>query len=273
MAILNDFFYNLLVFFSSIIPGHYVWIAIVIITVLLRLAFYKSQSNMTNMQKRQKDLAPKLAEIKEKYKGDKQAEQKATLELYKAEGVNPLGSCLPMIAQMVVFIGFYGVFTKIGLGPIKTELLYSFTPHPDSLNSMFFGVDLAKKVSDLIKMGGFATVVGIALPLVTAGTQVIQSLQAKSLQPKGGAGDALSTSLNWQLTYLFPLMIGWISYTLAGALSIYWITQTVFMIVQQKILMKNYKPVDMVCTPVEKDEKVSSVIKKGDVVVEVREKK
>ena len=106
------FFYNLLVFFTYLTPGHYVWVAIVIMTLIIRFAFLPSGLKMLRVQHKQKTLQPEINKLKEVHKGDKKAEQQATMDLYKREGVNPLSSCLPMIIQIVVLIGFYQVFTK-----------------------------------------------------------------------------------------------------------------------------------------------------------------
>jgi len=267
------FFYNLLVFFTYLIPGHYVWISIVIITLILRFAFLPSGLKMLHVQHKQKTLQPEIEKLKEMHKGDKQAEQKATLDLYKREGVNPLSSCLPMIIQIVVLIGFYQVFTKMGLGPVKTEFLYSFTPHPDALNSSFFGFDLAKSVAQIAKEGGLMGILVFIFPLLAAGTQLIQSLQMRAMQPQtGGEGATMQRAMNAQFTFLFPIMTGYISYQLTAALSIYWIVQTVFMIFQQKYAMSKMQPQVLSCEPVKPGAIAPKVSKKGDVIVEVRKK-
>jgi len=80
---MSQFFYNLLVFFAYLIPGNYVWVAIVLITVILRLIFVPSSFGMARMQKKQKSMQVKMDAIREKHKDDKAAQQKATLELYK----------------------------------------------------------------------------------------------------------------------------------------------------------------------------------------------
>ena len=274
---LTNFFYNLFVFITWLIPGHYAWISIVIITIILRLIFLKPTIDMTKMQHKQKGLQKHLSAIKEKHKDDKQAEQKATLELYKREGVNPLSSCLPMIVQLIVLIGFYQIFTRIGLGQIKTSVLYSFVPHLDTMNSTFFGLDLTPTVAQLFKSGTVGGKLALAFPILAAVTQLIQALQMKALQPKpdpNKKSDTFQTAMNSQFTYVFPLMTAYISYTLTTALSIYWITQTVLMIVQQKYVMSRLQPLEE-----DLKEGVAAVInqpqvsKKHGVLVEVRKKK
>lgn len=267
---LTNFFYNLVVGITALVPGHYVWVSIVLITVLLRMAFVKSSVSMVKMQHKQKALQGEMDKIKHTHKGDKQAEQQALMDLYKRENFNPFSSCLPVIIQLVVFIAFYQVFTKIGVAEVKAEALYSFIPHLDSLNSSFFGVDLSKNASELIKMGGAMTIAGYAFPIITGGAQLIQSLQAKASQPSSGSGEAFQKALMWQMTFLFPLMTAYISFTLPSALSIYWITQTVFMIAQQQYIVTHHMP--KVAKDSDGENKPKNISKSSGVVVEVRKK-
>ena len=82
-------------------------LAIIIITCILKLLFFplthKSYKSMKDMQK----LQPKMTELKEKFKNDRDAMNKAVMELYKTHKVNPMGGCLPMIVQIPVFFGLY----------------------------------------------------------------------------------------------------------------------------------------------------------------------
>ena len=86
---------------------HNYGIAIIIVTVVLKVLFfpltYKSYKSMKDMQK----LQPKMAELKEKFKNDRDAMNKAIMELYKTHKVNPMGGCLPMIVQIPVFFALY----------------------------------------------------------------------------------------------------------------------------------------------------------------------
>jgi YidC/Oxa1 family membrane protein insertase len=85
---------------------NYGW-AIIIITCILKLLFFplthKSYKSMKDMQK----LQPKMAELKEKFKNDRDAMNRAVMELYKTHKVNPMGGCLPMVVQIPVFFGLY----------------------------------------------------------------------------------------------------------------------------------------------------------------------
>ncbi|MFA5261226.1 MAG: YidC/Oxa1 family membrane protein insertase, partial [Candidatus Omnitrophota bacterium] len=248
---MTNFFYNLVVFFSYITPGHYFWVAIVLITVILRLAFMKPTFNMLKTQKKQKKVQGQLSEIKAKYKDDPKAQQEATMAIYKQEGINPLGSCLPLIIQMVLLYGFYQVFRMSDLSVVKPDIIYSFVPRPETLNTWFFGMDLTQTIAQVVK--GPVGWVGYIFPVLTGGTQLIQSLQARSLQPvseKGSKEGDFARAMSMQMTYFFPLITAYISYTLPSALSIYWITQTVFMVVQQYFIMKKFQDEEIVAEEV-----------------------
>src|SRR6185437_8826217 len=84
----------------------YGWV-IVLITVMLRVAFWPLTAAGTRSMKRMQALQPQVKEIQAKYKDDPMKAQKKQMELWKQHKVNPMGGCLPAIIQMPVFIGFY----------------------------------------------------------------------------------------------------------------------------------------------------------------------
>ena len=91
--------------------GNWGW-AIVVVTILIKLAFYKlsetSYRSMANMRK----LAPRLQSLKERYGDDRQKLNQAMMDLYKKEKINPLGGCLPILVQIPVFIALYWVLLE-----------------------------------------------------------------------------------------------------------------------------------------------------------------
>jgi len=280
---MTQFFYNLLMFFTYLVPGHYVWVAIAVITILLRLIFVKSSFSMAHMQKKQRSLQGRMNEIKDKHKGDKAAQQRALMDLYKQEKFNPLSGCLSSIVQIVVLIGFYGVFTRVGLGgDVHTDLLYSFTPRPEYVNSSFFGLDLTKTISEAVRSGG-AGVFALAFPIVAGVLQLIFSLQMKAVTPKPQPGqeNSFANMMTGQFTYIFPLMTAYISYTLVAALSIYWVVQTAFMVVQQKLindrvhLAEDFAEIGSkeLTAGAEKSKAPTKTLRKRGVEVTVREKR
>lgn len=103
-AIAKPMLYSLKFFYNLV--GNY-GIAIIIITIILKVLFFplthKSYKSMKDMQK----IQPKMLALKEKYKDDRDAMNKAVMELYRDHKVNPLGGCLPMVVQIPVFFALY----------------------------------------------------------------------------------------------------------------------------------------------------------------------
>ena len=93
------------------IVGNWGW-SIILLTILIKLVFYKlseaSYKSMANMKK----VAPRLQTLKERYGDDKQRLNQAMMEMYKKEKINPLGGCLPMLVQIPVFIALYWVLLE-----------------------------------------------------------------------------------------------------------------------------------------------------------------
>ena len=148
LTIYNDIIYrpllNLLVFFYNVIPGHDIGVVIILVTVVIRLILAPSFHKSLKSQKAMNDLQPKLNDLREKHKDNKEAQAKAMMELYKEHKINPLGSCLPLLLQLPILIGLYQVF-RVALGGHDIAGLYSFIKAPANISAMFLGlVDLSK---------------------------------------------------------------------------------------------------------------------------------
>jgi len=106
-SFLSKPFYNVLLWINGYV-GNWGW-AIILFTFLVKLILFPlSYKGMMSMQKL-KDLAPKMKDIKEKYKGDPAKMNAQMMEMYKKHGANPMGGCLPMILQIPVFFALYRV--------------------------------------------------------------------------------------------------------------------------------------------------------------------
>jgi YidC/Oxa1 family membrane protein insertase len=86
--------------------GNWGW-AIVILTVLIKLVFYKLSERSYKSMARMRAVQPRLMGLRDRYAGDKQKMNQALMELYKTEKINPLGGCLPILVQIPVFIALY----------------------------------------------------------------------------------------------------------------------------------------------------------------------
>ncbi|KPJ54799.1 hypothetical protein AMJ47_03405 [Parcubacteria bacterium DG_72] len=214
--------FNALVLLYEYIPGADFGIAIIILTILIKLLFYPLGTKSIKSQKSLADLQPKIKELQEKYKDDKEKQAKEMMELYKKEKISPFSGCLPILIQLPVLIAMYRVFWG-GLDPSRFSLLYSFVPAPGEISSMFLGlVDLAKP--NII----MALLVGI-----------FQFLQIKFITPKTKKkANDFSGRMQKQMMYFMPVFIVVILWRLPSALALYILTTVLFTIVQQYIITK-----------------------------------
>lgn len=214
---------NLLIWFYNIIPGSDMGLAIIAVTILVRLLLYPSFQKSLRAQRQLQLLQPKLDEIKEKHKGDKEAETKAILKFYQENKVNPFSSCLPLLVQLPILIALYSVFRTGLSGEIGGEL-YGFVINPGAINTKLFGLlELAKPNI------GFAIVAGLS-----------QFAQSKLMAPAARPQDKTAAMMSMQFTYVMPIITIVVAMSLPAGLSLYWIITTLFAIAQQWYIMRRH---------------------------------
>lgn len=217
-----DPIYNALVALVAVIPGFDVGIAIIIITIIIRLILLPFSLSAARTQRAMKVLEPKIKELKEKHKGNKEKEALDTLALYKEAKVNPFASILTVFIQIPVLLALYWVFYSepfSTVSAINLSRLYSFTPIPEGVSLEFLGI---------ISVAGKS----IVLALLAGITQYIQAHMALAgtMKPSEG-GEGMQASfqkmMGMQLKYVFPFLIAVISYTTSGAIALYFITTNI----------------------------------------------
>lgn len=234
---------NALAFLVSIIPGGDVGLAVIILTVLVKLLLFPFSQKSIKNQAAMSMLAPELDKIKKSGAG-KEEQAKLTFELYKKHKTNPFSGCLLVLVQIPIIFALYYVFFK-GI-KFDSSLLYSFVHAPEHINMIFLGIiDLSAKSLPLAILAGIS-----------------QYLQAHFM-PKpntatgatGSFGESFGKSMQMQMKYIFPFLIAWIAYSISGAVALYWITSNIFAVGQQIYVNKTEKKV--------LDEEVKILIKDG----------
>ncbi|MFC1651975.1 YidC/Oxa1 family membrane protein insertase [Patescibacteria group bacterium] len=224
---------NFLVLIYNTIPGHDIGVAIIILTAFLRFALWPLSQKSIKSQKALQDLQPKMKEIKKKHRNNKEKQAQATMEFYKKNKINPLGSCLPMLIQLPILIALYRVLSDT-VGAEHLDKLYYFVSDPGSINPFFLGL------IDLSKPDRFV------LPILAGGLQFIQTKMLMSNQKKDQKGQGEKTGiekmLGSQMTYFMPLITVFFAFTLPAGLPLYWIVTTLVAILQQWLIMRKRKP-------------------------------
>jgi YidC/Oxa1 family membrane protein insertase len=224
----QTFFYqpilNLLVFIYDIVPGQDLGIAIVLLTIVIKILLLPLSKQSIKSQKALQDLQPKVEELKKKYANNKEEMGRKMMALYKENKVNPFSSCLPLLIQLPFLIAVFRVFRE-GFKNGVLDLVYPFIERPESINTLSLGfLELSKPNVYLAFLAGAA-----------------QYWQARLMMSKKKAEKKKDESkqenmmaiMNKQMLYMMPVLTVFIGLTLPGGLSLYWFLTTVLTAVQQ----------------------------------------
>ncbi|MDD4320880.1 MAG: YidC/Oxa1 family membrane protein insertase [Acidaminococcaceae bacterium] len=175
-------------------------LAIVIMTIIVKLILYPLTAKQIASTKSMMELQPKMKAIQEKYKNDKVLLNQKLAELYKEQGINPLAGCLPLLVQMPIMIGiFYGIRDFNYVGPTNFLWMQNIS-QPDPL---------------------------FILPVLSALTTFIQSKQSMP---------DTSSAQNKIMLYFMPFFIGYISFKFPAGLVLYWVIMNLMQIGQQVLM-------------------------------------
>ncbi|MDD5043910.1 MAG: YidC/Oxa1 family membrane protein insertase [Patescibacteria group bacterium] len=236
MALYNTILYqplfNLLVFFYNIIPGHDVGLAIIALTIVIKLILFPFSLQSIKSQKSLQSLQPKIEELKKKYKDQKDKMAQAMMELYKQEKVNPFSSCLPLLIQLPFLLAVYQVF-RSGLASNNFNLLYSFVANPEHINTISFGfINLAQSNIYLAVLAGLAQFWQTKMMMAKRPPAAVR-------KEAGAKDEDMSAIMNKQMTYFMPIFTVFIGASLPAGLTLYWFITTLLTALQQLYFLKN----------------------------------
>ncbi len=222
--------FNGLIVLYVFLPGHDFGLSIIILTLLIRLILYPVMASSIRMQKVMAEIQPKIKEIQQKFKDDKERLLKETMALYKENKLNPFGSFLPLLIQLPILFALYRVFGQ-GLNPDEMSNLYSFIPNPGSIDPTFLGLINLSQPSVIL-----AVLAGVAQFFQTKMTMAKQKHTDKS-----DRAAQFSNVMQKQMLYFFPLFTVLILWKFPAAIGLYWVTTSLFTIVQQYVIFKKQK--------------------------------
>lgn len=195
-----DPIYNCLVFLIDVVPHGDVGIAIVLVIFIVKIILFPLSVKAAKTQKVMKEIDPKIKEIKKNIT-DPQEQAKATMDLYKESGMNPLSSILVALIQIPVLIALYLSVSHgggVALPAINIDILYSFVPQPETISTLFFGiVDITQK--------NFPIAVLAAIMQFLQGHFTFPKLAPKDPDAPANMKDDFARSMQLQMKYV---MIG-----------------------------------------------------------------
>jgi len=185
--------------------GNWGW-AIIALTIIIRIFLYPlTHKGMVSMQKI-KEIAPRIKEVQEKYKGDPARMNAAVMEMYKKHGANPLGGCLPLLLQIPVFFAIYRVL----LNAVELQ-----------------GAPWMLWVTDLSRMDPY-----YILPILMGATMYYQ----QKITPSN-----FTDPLQEKIFKFLPLIFTFFFFTFPAGLVLYWFVNNIFSIAQQYLVNKQFE--------------------------------
>lgn len=181
----------------------------------------------------------KYQEIQKKYKDDKEKLAQEQMKLYQEMGINPLGSCLPLIIQFPIMIGLYQSITlAMASAPIQllnlSRDIYSFIPAslliPLNPHFLWMNLGLPEINSPLFYIAGYGA------PILTIIVVVTTYLQSKLMTPPSTTPGDQGAQMSKMMNLYMPILMGWIAYTLASGLALYFIISNLLGIAQYAIM-------------------------------------
>lgn len=270
LFVYNFLFYhpvvNLILFIYKYL-GNNLGISIVLLTIIIRLILWPLVDKQIKSAKKMQDLKPQLDKLKKKYSKDKQKFQEEQLKLFKENGVNPAGSCLGLLIQLPFIWSVYNVINTISHSSNAAvfnssvyfnTLKFSSSQH---FNMDFLGFNLAKSANSIGYKSFSVVFIYILLALLVGLAQYFASrvslpiekneleesadiIDVKSKKTSNNDSpldpEAFSKTLSTQMLYVFPVLLVWISLGYPAGLSIYWIVQALFSIIQTLIIQEKF---------------------------------
>ncbi len=201
--VVSQFLLNFLNTVHSVVKSY--GISILVLTLVIRLVLWPLQSKANQTMRKTALLAPKLQELREKYKDDPTRVSQETMKLYKQYGINPVGGCLPMAIQLPIFFGLYQMLAQ------AVELR----------NAKFLWVQDLSQPDTVAHLPVLGWPINI-IPLLMAATQV----WLMAMTPK--TGDPTQR----RMMMFTPLIFIFFCYNFAAALALYYTAQNLFSVLQ-----------------------------------------
>lgn len=217
-------------------------LAIILLTVAIRLAVYPLYVTQIRSQRAMQELGPAMNELKAKYGKDRQRFAEEQMKLYKERGVNPAAGCLPLALQLPILFALYSALVQLGCGlghslgascvtslshDEAQQIILSFLPNPipdaGTLDTSAHWIPWLNGLHEKDPL--------LILPIVAGAAQLVASVMAMPAKP------VQSTDPNQRMfqsmAYTFPLMTVFLGASFPAGLTLYWIATTTFQIVQQ----------------------------------------
>ncbi|HYN97151.1 MAG TPA: membrane protein insertase YidC [Pilimelia sp.] len=236
---------------AAVLGTNWAWIlAIIFLVISVRVILFPVFVKQIKSQRAMQALQPKVKELQEKHKGDRETLQKEMMELYRAEKANPLMGCLPIFLQIPVFLGLFHVLRR--LNPQREDdktAIYGWTydQFHDASLARLFDAPIASKfgstAAELAAMDANGTTVKIVTAILVIIMIVTTYLTtAQMIKRTGRAEDPQQKMIQNLMLYGIPASLLFSGAIFPVGVIIYWVTNNLFSLAQQQWVLRKYPP-------------------------------
>lgn len=225
-------------------------IAIIILTLVIKLALFWPALKALRSQKALQDIQPRIEEIRKKYADNKEELGRQIMLFYKENKVNPFSSCLPLLIQLPILWALFKVFFDgLELDPQTGILLAEHLEHLyEPLRSTYSSTPIQVDFLNLVDLSASKNITSLVLALLAG---VLQFLQTKMLMAKrapvkseGAKDENMAAALNKQMLYVMPVITVIFGYQFPAGVTLYWLCSTLFTWIQQLIFLRERNKLD-----------------------------
>ena len=227
--------YNTLVFFIDVIPGGDVGLAIIATVIVVKTVLLPLSIRAVKTQRIMREIEPKIREIKEKHKDDRETQARAMMDVYREAKLNPFASVALIFIQIPIIIALYFAVSTGGgikLPDINIDILYSFIAVPVDVTMNFIGlIDITQR--------------SILLALAAGVTQFFYTkMSMPELPPRDpdkapDLKDDFMRNMQLQMRYVMPILIVVIAYTISAAIALYFFVSNLVSLAQEFYVRKH----------------------------------
>ncbi len=243
-VILYNPLFNCLMFLYKYVPGHDLGVAIILLTLLIKLLLFWPSLSAIHSQQKMQEIQPKMKELQTKYKDNKEELSRQLMAFYKENKVNPFSSCLPLLLQLPILIALYRVFfSGINVDPV-THLL-----NAGQLVHLYGPLHVAYETLQIKTIAfGFLNLTAkhnIILAVLAGAAQFWQSRMVLSKRPPkvdGAKDEDMTAQVSRTTMYTMPLITVLFGWQFPAGLAMYWFVSTAFQVAQQYYYFIWHKP-------------------------------
>jgi len=225
--------YNVFIALVGIVPQHDAGLAIIILTLIMRIVLYPVFTSAIRTQMGMAAMQPELDALKETHKDNREAMARAQLELFKKYKVNPLAAFGALFIQLALLIALYFALFREGFPNVDTALLYPFVAAPEAVATGFFGL------LNLLEPRH------IVLAVIVGATQYwairLTVKRTPSVHPKGSDKEAVHRMQQNLMLYLMPAVMAVTSYFFASAVGLYFVVSNLFSVGQEWLIRRGFQ--------------------------------